>query len=65
MVAIPTTLKEEKSYNPFLKIYDAGFYVLIGVKNYWEAIAKLQELRMKKRNEYRFLELKVLYEATS
>lgn len=59
MVTVPSTIKEEKSYNPFLKIYDTSFYSVIGVSHYLGAIAKLQELRMRKRNEYKMIELKI------
>ena len=59
MMTIPSTLREEKSYNPFLKIYDTSFYETIKVAHYLAAIAKLQELRMRKRNEYKNIELKV------
>ena len=59
MMSIPTTLKEEKSYNPFLRIYDTTFYSALGVTHYLAAIARLQELRMRKRNEYKSIELKV------
>ena len=59
MMTIPSTLREEKAYNPFLKIYDTSFYSTIKVSHYLAAIAKLQELRMRKRNEYKLIELKV------
>ena len=59
MVTIPSTIKEEKSYNPFFRIYDPNFITMIGARFYLEAIAKIQEMRMRKRNEYRNLELKI------
>jgi hydroxyacylglutathione hydrolase len=59
MMTIPTTVREEKSYNPFLRIYDTSFYQVLGVSHYLGAIAKLQELRMRKRHEYKNIELKL------
>lgn len=59
MMTIPTTVREEKCYNPFLRIYDTSFYQVLGVSHYLGAIAKLQELRMRKRHEYKNIELKL------
>ena len=59
MMTIPTTVREEKCYNPFLRIYDTSFYQVLGVSHYLGAIAKLQELRMRQRHEYKNIELKL------
>lgn len=59
MITIPSTIKEEKSYNPFVRIFDPEFCAALGVRHYLEALARLQEWRVRKRNEYRRIELKV------
>ncbi|OMJ66627.1 hypothetical protein SteCoe_36462 [Stentor coeruleus] len=63
MMTIPSTLREEKSYNPFLRIYDTTFYPVLGVSHYLGAISKLQEWRMRRRNEYKNIELKIYPES--
>jgi hydroxyacylglutathione hydrolase len=59
MMTIPTSIRDEKNYNPFLRIYDPNFYPVLGVAHYLAAIAKLQELRMRKRHEYKNIELTI------
>lgn len=59
LITIPSTVREERSYNPFVRVFTFEVQDATHTNNPLSALAKLQEMRVKDRGKYRKITLSI------